>query len=415
MSQDQPSSPEPVSSESSETPPESALKPSVDAIADDLPEPDSLEPVSSERRETPPASLANASSAAENLAADVEAAPILTEAEPSPLDKVDVRSTPARRPTLEDEILPQTLLRLIGEAVVAAQPPLKKQSIKALRSTIQLLEKTVERLEAEPIPKQARRRASAPEVASKDALPSSSQTSSSKLAPISTGALGAKFRPFRQQAWRSWRSLLRQMRDRLPNAINRNFSDRALTGAIAGILIILLWTVSSLLPAKPEPTAIAKAPPAETVLPSPSPIPSPTPIPPVVKAPDVPQPVEISPALSKPPTPPPPLKLTPEQPLIARIQDQVASISNHYASGLVQSVQANFRGSRLIVNMGDGWYGLSRSQQDSLANEILRRSQTLDFLKLEMVDGTGKLLARSPVVGSEMIVLKRSNEVLDAA
>jgi hypothetical protein len=190
-------------------------------------------------------------------------------------------------------------------------------------------------------------------------------------------------------------------------------SDRALTGAIAGVLVILLWTVSSLLPAKPQPTTIAEAPPAETVVPLPSPIA--TPIPPLVKAPDVPKPVEISPAPSKPAKPSPPLKLTPEQTLIARIQDQVAAISNQYASGLVQSVQANFRGSRLIVNISDGWYSLSRSQQDNLAGEILRRTENLDFIKLELIDGTGRLLARSPVVGSEMIILKRSNESAEVA
>jgi hypothetical protein len=106
--------------------------------------------------------------------------------------------------------------------------------------------------------------------------------------------------------------------------------------------------------------------------------------------------------------PSPPLKLTPEQALIARIQDQVAAISNRYASGLVQSVQANFRGSRLIVNISDDWYSLSRVQQDKLASELLRRSQDLDFLKLEMIDGTGALLARSPIVGAEMIILKRA-------
>jgi hypothetical protein len=149
--------------------------------------------------------------------------------------------------------------------------------------------------------------------------------------------------------------------------------------------------------------------------PTPEPTPSPTPIPPLVQAPEAPKSIEISPAPSKPSPPPPPLKLTPEQALIARIQDQVAAISNRYANGLVQSVQANFRGSRLIVNISDDWYSLSRSQQDKLAGELLRRSQDLDFLKLEMVDGAGTLLARSPIVGTEMILFKRTNDVTEAA
>ncbi|MBW4581430.1 MAG: hypothetical protein KME42_17815 [Tildeniella nuda ZEHNDER 1965/U140] len=372
------------------------------------------QPPSTENSSEPSLEAAVETSQAATTEASVEAEQPSTAAESSNPEMVSQRSTPTRRSSSEnDEILPQTLLRLVGEAFVAAQPPLKNQSIKALRSTIQLLEKTVERLEAEPVPKQARKRAPASSKASENALPSSSQALTNKRAPtFSTDALGEKYRAFWQQVWRSWRPLLRQIRDRLPAAINRKFSDQALTGAIGGILILFLWTASSLLPAKPQPTTIAKTPPAETVIPSP--IPAPTPIPPLVKAPDVPKSVEISPAPSKPVISPPPLRLTPEQALIARIQNQVSAISNQYASGLVQSVQANFRGSRLIVNISDGWYDLSRSQQDNLAGEILRRTETLDFIKLEMVDASGKLLARSPVVGSEMIILKRSNALSEA-
>lgn len=187
-----------------------------------------------------------------------------------------------------------------------------------------------------------------------------------------------------------------------------------LTGAIAGILAIVLWATTSLLPDQRASTAVATLP-VSTVTPSPEPTPAPLPIPPIVQAPEMPKPVEISPVPIKPSPPDPSLKLTPEQTLIARIQDQVAAISNQYASDLVQSVQANFRGSRLIVHISDGWYGLSRSQQDKLAGELLQRTQTLNFSKLEMVDGAGTLLARSPIVGADMILLKRTNGLEQAS
>jgi hypothetical protein len=77
-------------------------------------------------------------------------------------------------------------------------------------------------------------------------------------------------------------------------------------------------------------------------------------------------------------------------------------------SGLIQSVQANFRVSRLTVKVGDGWYELSEPQQDNLANEMLRRAQELNFSKLEITDPEATLLARSPVVGTEMVILQRS-------
>jgi hypothetical protein len=219
--------------------------------------------------------------------------------------------------------------------------------------------------------------------------------------------------------WRSWRSVLRPLRKRLPVSVNRNFSDPALTGTIAGLIAIVVWTTGTLFD-RPQPPVVSTPstpPPVVAVSPSPTPepTPSPTPIPPLVQAPEAPEPIEISPAPSKPLPPSPPLKLTPEQTLIARIQDQVAAISNRYANGLVQSVQANFRGSRLIVNISDDWYNLSQAQQDKLAGELLRRSQDLDFLKLEMVDGAGTLLARSPIVGIEMIILKRATALEQAA
>ncbi|HEY9897200.1 MAG TPA: hypothetical protein V6D34_17605 [Candidatus Sericytochromatia bacterium] len=328
------------------------------------------------------------------------------------------RSTAARRtPPEKDEILPETLVRLLGEAVVATLPLLKQQSIKTLRGTIDLLETAVERLEAEPTP--PKRKAPAPAI-SENVLPPSSKPNTGKLAPtLSTGGLWEKFQMAWRSLWRSWRSVLRPLRKRLPVSVNRNFSDPALTGTIAGLIAIVVWTTGTLFD-RPQPTVVSTPstpPPVVAVSPSPTPepTPSPTPIPPLVQAPEAPEPIEISPAPSKPLPPSPPLKLTPEQTLIARIQDQVAAISNRYANGLVQSVQANFRGSRLIVNISDDWYNLSQAQQDKLAGELLRRSQDLDFLKLEMVDGAGTLLARSPIVGIEMIILKRATALEQAA
>lgn len=336
----------------------------------------------------------------EQIAADLEAVQPPTIAEPSP-DSIKARSTPSRRPRpTNDEILPQTLLRLVGEAVVAAQPIVKQQGIKALKGTIHLLEQAVERLEAEPAPRQPSQRASAPPTPSR---------SGKRTQPIEAETLQGQVQASGQRLWRSWRGVLRQVRDHLPASI-RKWSDQALTGAIVGAVVLLLWSTSILLPNKPQATTVANAPPAETVVTEPSPAPTPIPIPPIVKAPEAPKPIESSPPSITPSPPPPPLKLTPEQTLIARIQNQVAAISNQYANGLVQSVQANFRGSRLIVHLSDGWYGLSRSQQDKLASEILKRTQNLDFLKLELVDDAGKLLARSPVVGTEMIVLRRTTD-----
>lgn len=173
--------------------------------------------------------------------------------------------------------------------------------------------------------------------------------------------------------WAWWNRVLPKIRRLLPASLQTQLPDAVLTGAIATILVLFLWLTPSLFFSKPR-TQVA------TPLPSPPSLPS----------------------SSSPPSPKP----TPEQPPIALIQEQVAEISNQYANGLIQSVQANFRANRLTVNVSDGWYELSETQQGKLANDILKRVQQLNFSKLELADSGGTLLARSPVVGSEMVVLR---------
>ncbi|PLZ81696.1 hypothetical protein CBP16_09455, partial [Fischerella thermalis WC217] len=67
--------------------------------------------------------------------------------------------------------------------------------------------------------------------------------------------------------------------------------------------------------------------------------------------------------------------LTPEQILIATIENQVAEVSDRFASGLIKSIQANFLTSNLDIKISDDWYTLSESEQNKLAAEILQRSQ----------------------------------------
>lgn len=190
-----------------------------------------------------------------------------------------------------------------------------------------------------------------------------------------------------------WDWTLSQVRRLLPQGLNEKLSDWVLTGAIAAILIALLWTTVALLPTNPsqvakEPSKSVKAPPE-------------------LETPEQPQPVAEAP--SSEPSPPPQPNLTPEQSLVAAIQNQVAEITQQYGSGLIQSVEANFLQSRLIVKVSNEWYDLPESEQNALADEILSRSGELDFSKLEMTDLDGELLARSPVVGTNMVILKRRN------
>jgi hypothetical protein len=258
------------------------------------------------------------------------------------------------------------------------QPIWKAKIIQLLRGTIGVLEGTVEKLETAPPP-------------------------------------GTEEKPsFLQQLQLWWGGLLRTIRLFLPSNLSTKLSDTALTGIVTGIAVILVWTTATVFTGKP--TEVATLPPVEEV-PAPTPTIT-TPPESVVPEPQLPQPPEeITPppeletepeAIPTPtPTPTPIIELTPEQALIAAIENQVAEISDRIASGLIKSIQANFRTSNLTVKISDDWYTLNESQQDKLAAEILQRSQELDFTHLEIIDSQDRLIARNPVVGNEIVIFKR--------
>lgn len=262
------------------------------------------------------------------------------------------------------------------------QAVLKAQSIKVLRGTIGVLEGVAKKLEAEP---PAGKRSPAREMPS-----------------------------FLDKLQNWWSTALEKIRSLLPENLNQKLSDTALTSIIAVVAVVVVWLTSALGSSKPA--EVANVPPAEPV-----PAANIT-TPPELTAPAAPQTVEVAPSPEPAPTPSPVVELTkstqlppshggrtltPEQNLIVSIKKQIAEITDQYADGLIQSIQPNFQGSRLMIQVGDDWYKLNQSQQDKLAARMLERSRQLDFAHLEMTDPQGTLLARSPVVGNEMVILQR--------
>ncbi|WP_017316726.1 hypothetical protein [Mastigocladopsis repens] len=261
------------------------------------------------------------------------------------------------------------------------QPIWKATIIQILRGTIGILESTVEQLE--------------------------------------TGSVGTR----RSTSLNGWSAALGKIRSLLPANLSAKFSDTALTGIIAGIAVILVWTTSTVFGGKPTevatvpptqeapPATITTPPEVETLPTPPAAEETPPPVeeitPPVAE--ETPPPVEETPPPEPEPepTPTPTLVLTPEQTLIAAIENQVAEISDRFASGLIQSIQANFHNSSLAVTMSDEWYNIKQSEQDKLLAQMLQRSKELDFSHLDIVDSQGRLVARNPVVGTEMIILQR--------
>lgn len=287
--------------------------------------------------------------------------------------------------------------------------------VKALRGTIGVLENTAENLETEPTP-------------------------------------GSEEKPgFLQKIQQLWTDILRKIRLIIPVQFSAKLSDTALTGIIGGLVVMIFLITSNPFHRKQE--QIATIPPNTEI---PQVVSTSEPesiIPPVIEKPAASEPtpeetvsepeetasepeIEIPPLIEKTPaqqetvseeeietpaeeeleTTPPPIPLTPEETLIAAIQNQVGEISlnlkdsnseNRTFSEIIESIQANFFNSNLTIKINNDWYSLEKNLQDKLAAEILQRSQQLDFTHLEITDLQGKLIARNPVVGTEMIIFKR--------
>ena len=101
--------------------------------------------------------------------------------------------------------------------------------------------------------------------------------------------------------------------------------------------------------------------------------------------------------------------LTPEQSLYSAVQEKVSKITSQYADELIVSGEADLLGSHLLIKVSDDWYKLNKSRQDEFANGTLKRSQKFNFNKLEIQDVQNNIIARSPVVGNKMIILRRAN------
>lgn len=189
-----------------------------------------------------------------------------------------------------------------------------------------------------------------------------------------------------QPMWRSLRSLwaivLDQIRRVLPSQVSRNLPDSLLTGVILGLVLLVLTITSSF-----STPARATAPTTGPFLVEPTPIPA--------KRLPLPEPTKLAAAE---PTP------------LSLIEEQVTSLTNRYEPGLVQFVQADRHHDRLTIQFSDAWYHLSQERQDALTNELWQQAKELNVQSLTLTDAEPTLLARSPVVGDRMVVVKRRLE-----
>lgn len=105
---------------------------------------------------------------------------------------------------------------------------------------------------------------------------------------------------------------------------------------------------------------------------------------------------------------PAPLPLTPEQRLIAALQDRIKMVSEEYAAdAIVTTVRIDFARNHLDVELMDRWYDLEVAEQDRLALDLRDRGQQFDFYDIDIVDAAGQLVARPATIGDGMIIVRR--------
>ncbi len=189
-----------------------------------------------------------------------------------------------------------------------------------------------------------------------------------------------------------WKKGLRWVRSQLPPDLQRQLSDGLLTAIALGLLMLLLALWNPLGAKRGEPVVASEPLPQTTAAKR-----------------DVddlfaaPGPTEEPPVLA----PAPVVEPTPEQSLITDIQNRVSSISRSYGAGLIQSVEVNLPGNTLGVNVAEAWYGLLGNQQNEIAQDIYAQAQGLKFGTLQLRDPEGVVVARNPVVGPNMVILRR--------
>ncbi|MGF1492466.1 MAG: hypothetical protein ACFBSC_08440 [Microcoleaceae cyanobacterium] len=107
---------------------------------------------------------------------------------------------------------------------------------------------------------------------------------------------------------------------------------------------------------------------------------------------------------------PDPLSL--EHRLLQTFQQQVSqqlkiSDAQNPEGQLIQSIQTDFFDSVLWIKLSAQWYRLTTRKQDKLTTILWGQARQSDFSKLMIINPSDKLIARSSIIGSDMIILER--------
>jgi hypothetical protein len=98
---------------------------------------------------------------------------------------------------------------------------------------------------------------------------------------------------------------------------------------------------------------------------------------------------------------------SPEQAFIEAIQGQLSDLTSQYSDDIIQTLSVDIDRNLLIVQITPSWYQISDDRQDRVTDQMWLQAKANHFSKLEVQDGQGGSIARSPVVGNHPIILQR--------
>jgi hypothetical protein len=327
-------------------------------------------------------------------------------------------SVPSAKPPVNVRVEMSPTDKVLGQVSKAAkefwksaQPVLKEKSIQALKAsnrfTNHFLDHTWPKLSSQVIaavPAETKAKVEAQKVKVQPAL--------EKLRPIWEKGIV----PFWQKAVVPlWLKGIASLKARLPEPLALELTDRFLTVAVISVLVAIYWFFSSLTGSKP---AAAKQPafPKPTTAPIITRRPVSTPAQPVPKsAPTIAaKPVYPSKTTAKPSqtaarTPSTLTSIAKPAMDLTELQAQLSSAVANVDPDLISAVRSLEFNHRLQATLGETWFGLNALAQNQVAQTLLEQSKALKFDTFELRDDAGDLIARSPAVGSKVIILKRKD------
>ncbi len=97
--------------------------------------------------------------------------------------------------------------------------------------------------------------------------------------------------------------------------------------------------------------------------------------------------------------------ISPEEALITAVRSQFSTLASQYPAGLISNLELDNERQMAIITLGNLWASLTGEQQQQVAQSLWQQARVYQMAKVEMRSSGGNLLARSPVVGSDMVIV----------